>query len=246
MRNLSKFRILYLLIFVVVLFILGTGATYAYWTATTKSADESIKTGSTKFSINMDLVPLYNDFSFIPMDDKNAVKALKRECKDKYGRGACSAYKIKVYDFADNLGFISGYMDITTNNMSNLSYMVFRESDTYNEDICVTIDEVNYCVVQEAVHMGDGVGLSLGEKYDVYGMDSTEFILLIWLTNLSVNQNAIDIGSFSAVVTMQAGDGGKIKGVISSAVIPNESIPDDDGTSEGGTDTEEETEGTNG
>ena len=32
-------------------------------------------------------------------------------------------------------------------------------------------------------------------------------------------QNNIDIGSFNAVVTMQSGNGGEIKGVILSAII---------------------------
>ena len=218
MRNWSKFQILYLIVFVVTVFILGTGTTYAYWTATTSSTDEAVKTESTSFSISMDLHPIYNDFSFIPMNDVDAIKALKRGCKDKYNRGACSAYKIKVYGYDSKLQYVSGYMDITTNNMANLSYMVYRESDIYNDDSCVTIDEKNYCVVREAAHMGDGVGLSLGDEYDVYGLESTEFILLIWLTNLNVNQNNTDIGSFNAIVTMQAGNGGKIQGVISSAI----------------------------
>ena len=218
MRNWSIYQRVYLIIFIVCVFVLGVGTTYAYWTATTNSADNAVNTQSTIFSINMELLPLYNDFSFIPMNNEDAVKALSRGCKDKYDRGACAAYTMRVFDFDESLKFISGYMDITTNNMTNLSYMMFRESDSYDEDSCVNINEKNYCVVKEATHMGDGVGLSLGDEYDVYGMDSTNFILLIWLTNLKESQNVSDIGSFNAVVTMQAGNGGKIQGVISSAV----------------------------
>ena len=61
-----------------------------------------------------------------------------------------------------------------------------------------------------------------GDKYDVTGIRETEFILLIWLKNLNTSQNDTDIGDFNAVITMQAGNGGEIKGVISSAVVPNE------------------------
>ena len=56
-------------------------------------------------------------------------------------------------------------------------------------------------------------------------MERTEFILLFWLSNLEVSQNVTDIGSFEAEVTMQAGNGGQIKGVISSAVVvPEEGV----------------------
>ena len=127
---------------------------------------------------------------------------------------------------------------VTTNNMTNLSYMVYRISDTYNEDICVDINDKYYCKVLEPAAMGDGVGLTLGDKYDVYGTESTEFILLIWLTNLDVSQNAFDIGSFNAVVTMQAGNGGEIKGVISSAVVPEEPTVDDDNSNLNGNEPE--------
>lgn len=221
MKKLMRFKSLYLVLFVVTVFILGTGSTYAYWSATTSSSSESVKTQSTIYSINMELSPVYNDFSFIPMNDQDAVKALKNGCKDKYGRGACAAYKMRVFGYSDTLSYISGYMDITTNNMVNLSYMVYRESASYDENNCVSVDDKNYCVALGASHMDDGVGLTLGDKYDVYGVDSVEFILLIWLTNLEVPQNDFDIGSFNAVVTMQAGNGGQIKGTISSAINVN-------------------------
>lgn len=225
---------LYLILFIVVVFVLGTGTTYAYWTATTSSTSEAIKTESTIYSINMEILPLYNDFSFIPMNDNDAVKALKRGCKDKYDRGACAAYKMRVFGYSNTLGYVSGYMDITTNNMINLSYMMYMESDTYDEDNCVSIEDKNYCKVLEPNHMGDGKNLTLGDKYDVAGTESVEFILLLWLTNLDERQNEFDIGNFNAVVTMQAGSGGEIKGVISSAINVDNSEDDDNSSDDNG------------
>lgn len=197
------------------------GATYAYWTASTASTSNAVYTKSTIYSISMDITPLYHDFSVIPMNDKDALKALNNKCRDKYNRGACSAYTIYVYDYSSDLNYISGFMDITTNNMQNLSYMVLRLSDVYNEEQCVMIDKESYCVAKETTAMGDGVGLSLGDAYDVTGVESTKFILLIWLSNLNQNQNSTDVGSFEAAVTIQAGNGGEIKGSISSAIIIN-------------------------
>lgn len=214
-----NFRLLYGAFAIIILSITTIGATYAYWTASTQSASNSIMTESTIYSISMDIQPLYHDFSIIPMDDEDTIKALANKCKDKYDRGACSAYTIRVYDYNENLDFISGYMDITTNNMQNISYMVLRISDVYEEGKCVTVDDEEiYCLTKNATPMGDGVMLSLGDSYDVKGMSDTKFILLMWLSNLKESQNNIDIGSFEAVVTMQAGNGGQIKGSIASAI----------------------------
>ena len=239
--KMKNFRFSYLFLMIVVVSLMTIGSTYAYWTATTHSGRSDIETESTTYSISMSINGLYEGFSVIPMNDEYALKALSNKCVDKYGRGACAAYTIDVYDYSEDLDYISGYMDLTTNNMENLSYMMLRLSDEFREESCVKIesqvynDDVpleereydNYCVVREASHMGDGKELSLGDSYDVLGTESVRFILLIWLSNLDVSQNNIDIGSFNAVITMQAGNGGKIKGSISSALIVDDLVGGD-------------------
>ena len=216
----KKIKFLYIFLAVMVLSIMTIGATYAYWAASTQSASRDVQTESTIYSISMSINPLYHDFSVIPMNDSDAVKALRNKCKDKYDRGACTAYVVNVYDYNEDLEYISGFMDITTNNMQNLSYMMFRVSDTYDEEKCVNIEvsNENYCVVKEAAAVGDGVGLSLGDAYKVAGTTDTKFILLLWLSNFQYSQNDIDVGSFDAIVTMQAGNGGKVMGSISSVL----------------------------
>ena len=222
-----KFSFLYLFLMISVIAITTIGATYAYWAATASSSNNEIKTGSTIYSISMGINPLYNGYKIIPMNDSDALKALVNKCKDKYDRGACLAYDILVYDYADDVNYISGFMNVTTNNMQNISYMVLRKSDIYDEESCVKIERVTedvetvnetYCVVKEASAMGDGVNLSLGDSYDVTGTESTKFILLMWLSNLDYSQNDLDIGTFNAIVTMQIGSGGQIKGSINSSV----------------------------
>ena len=235
-----EFKLLYGVLIIFVLAIATAGSTYAFWAATANSASNAVQTESTIFSISMQLNPLYHGFSVIPMNDENALKALANKCKDKYDRGACSAYTIYVYDWNEKLDFISGLMDVSVTNMQNLSYMMLRLSDTYEEGKCAKVEvgsiedtetkeEVgtienaniiteNYCIVKEATPVGEGVGLLLGDAYDVTGMTETKFILLMWLSNLNYSQNDIDLGSFNATITMQAGNGGQIKGSISSAV----------------------------
>ena len=198
----NKRKLIYLAFILLTIVTSITGATYAYWTATTQSTENAVSTSSTIYKISMHISPLYIGHTLIPMNDEYALKGLKNECLDKYGRGACLAYKIRVYDY-------------------NLSYMMYRISDEFNEEKCVKINNQNYCIVKEVEHMKDGVGLSLGDKYDVTGIPETEFILLIWLTNLKTSQNDTDIGNFNAIITMQAGNGGEIKGSISSVIVPD-------------------------
>ena len=66
--------------------------------------------------------------------------------------------------------------------------------------------------------MGEGTNLSLGEEYNVFQLEEKHLLLAIWLTNLQENQNNIDLGSFNATVTILAGSGGEIKGMIASAI----------------------------
>ena len=250
----SGSKIIYFSVLILTVVVVITGATFAYWTASTQSTSNAVNTESTIYSISMDITPLYQGFSLIPMDDDKALKGIKNQCKDKYDRGACLAYKIRVYDYNENLNFVSGFMDINTTNMQNLSYMMYRISDEYVEDSCVTIKNNHYCIAKEPAHMGTGLGLSLGDKYNVAGITETEFILLIWLTNLKSSQNDTDIGDFNAIITMQAGNGGQITGSISSVIKPDtgnteeDIIPDTDGTTtdgegtEGGSETGEGTE----
>ena len=78
----KEFKLLYGVFAIMILSITTIGATYAYWTASTSSLNNAVNTSSTIYSISMDITPLYHDFSIIPMDDMDALKALKNQCKD--------------------------------------------------------------------------------------------------------------------------------------------------------------------
>ncbi len=229
MRNAREYKLLYVVAIIMVVTISTMGSTYAYFAARTSSDDSTLNTGSTTYSISMDINPIYSGFSFIPMNDVDALKGIKNECHDKYNRGVCSAYSIRVYGYSSNLDFVSGYMNVDTNNIENLSYMMFENSDTYDEDNCFEYNGEYYCKVVPATHVVEEENLSLGDSYDVRNKSETKIILLIWLSNLNRSQNENDIGNFNASITMQAGNGGEIKGSIASAVVV------DDGN-EGGSD----------
>lgn len=215
----GKFKYGYCLLLFVVLAISTIGSTYAYFTATTGSANEEISASSTTYSISMDILPLYSGFSFIPMDDNDALKALENKCRDKFDRGACSAYNIRVFAYNSSLNYVSGSMDVNLDNIENLSYMMLEESDEYVDGSCSHIEDKVYCIAKEATRVLTGNGLSLGDMYDVSNTTEKNLLLLIWLTNLEQSQNDNDIGNFDAVITFSMGNGGEIKGSISNALI---------------------------
>lgn len=226
MKNIKlKYAIFACFVFAIMTF----GSTYAYLTATTTSSENAVMTGSTIYSISMEITPVpeYTGFSFIPMNDEDALKALKNKCKDKYDRGACSAYQIRVYDYSKDLGYISGYIEFLTDNMENLSYMVLEEREEDNQENCATIASKNYCISKEATAMVKNDKTSIGDSYNVLGLSEKHLLLVVWLSNLDQNQNSTDIGNFNATVTIQAGSGGEIKGTIASAfMIDNGSSSD--------------------
>lgn len=224
-----KTKVLYLALLIFVLIISVISSTYAYIAATTGSAVNSVNTGSTIYSISMDIHPIYSDFSLIPMNDVDALKGIGNQCRDKYNRGVCSAYQLYVYGYDKELRYISGFIDFETNNMKNLSYMVLEESDQYDDSKCVNISDSIYCISRGASPISSDTQLSLGESYDVFGKDSKKLLLVIWLSNLDESQNEEDIGSFNASVTIQAGNGGEIKGSIASSVVMNPSTGGGDG-----------------
>lgn len=216
-----KFKYWYLILFAFILAISTIGSTYAFLAASASSEEETLKTKSTTYSLSMDITPLYSDFSLIPMDDTDALKALANKCKDKYDRGACSAYNIRLYDYNDQLNFISGKMDVNLENINNLSYMMLEEKDEYVDNNCTKIENKTYCTAKEATSVNDGVSLSLGDEYDVSNTTEKNLILLIWLTNLEESQNEYDIGNFNSIITFSMGNGGEIKGSISATLTEN-------------------------
>lgn len=214
-KNKSKY--FYIIIVIVVLFFSVIGSTYAYLTASVNSVN-SIKTSSSSYSLSMNIIPVYNDFRFIPMDDVDVMKALKNGCKDKYNRGACSAYRINVFDYDVKLKSVYGKMDVELSNMINLSYMFFEEVDeAVDEDKCVNIDDRVFCMSWEATPVLEGKDLSFG-NYDVGETTEKNFLLVLWLTNLNESQNSYDLGDFNATVTFSMGDGGSITGNIAASI----------------------------
>ena len=213
---------IYLIILIVVLFLSTFSGTYAYLSNTLQSHDNSVETMSSNYSLSLNITPKYTGFKTIPMDDENVIKAINKDCKDKYNRGACSAYLINLDGYDANQGLLTGTINVTLNNITNLSFMLFEQKEeNNNENECVTIDENIYCISKPATKIENEKDLPLG-SFDLSNSTEKKFLLVIWLTNLEMNQNTIDLGSYNATVSFSMGSG-KITGNIAAA-IGNEDI----------------------
>ena len=220
MKKLRELKYTYVVVIIFMLVVCVIGSTYAYLTSTANSSND-VGTGSTGYNVSMRITPIYSDFALIPMDDNDALKAIGNECKDKYNHGACNLYNINVYGYDSSISAISGKINTSLDGITNLSYMVLEEVDYNidNEDDCVSIDSSNYCFGKVQTHVVPDTDMSLGDNYNVFGLDSKNLLLAIWVTNLNENQNSFDIGNYNSVVTVfLGGDGGQVSGSINGTL----------------------------
>ena len=216
MKNRVK---IYYLLFVIGIFSLTTvGATYAYWANNTMGNDV-ISATSNKYSISMNINPIYNDFSFIPMNNSDVLKAVENKCRDKYERGACSLYYIDVYGYNEELESVFGIIKFFTN-IQNLNYVILKPKIDDGECVSININDNDeeFCLYDDYSKVDSYEDQVLFDSYSVSGTDRVRFILVIWLENQNRSQNNYDIGSFSANVTISSLDGIRVQGVINSAV----------------------------
>ena len=139
----------YAVIAVATFIIMAVGATFAYFTATTNSADSAVKTGSTTLKLkyisyesgwmNKDLIPADTtvvEYSFenqndttIKKDDENgdSYSLLKNGlCKDDFGNSICSVYVFQVRNDANSPQTVSLDVVSETNQFKNLNAMAYE------------------------------------------------------------------------------------------------------------------------
>ena len=143
----------YAVIAVATFIIMAVGATFAYFTATTNSANSSVKTGSTTLKLKYisyesgwmknDLIPAdteVTEYSFenqndttIKADDEAAEEkqytSLKNGlCKDDFGNSICSVYVFQVKNDANSPQTVSLNVVSETNQFASLNAMAYEVS----------------------------------------------------------------------------------------------------------------------
>lgn len=183
-------------ILVLVVFLLGT--TFSFFAASTIS-DQNLDFAAANFSAGVTISELYGGKSLIPMNDFDVMVGYNNQCVDKYGYGACYAYNIHIENTGDKSSYV-GTINFDVNDIENLKYLVLdEENNKYVEDTLISGDDQT---------LGNGFELDTGESRD--------FVLVVWLSNLSGPQDDQDAGgNFSASVTYESAYGNRITGTFS-------------------------------
>lgn len=144
--------------------VMAVGATFAYFTATTSSANTSVQTGSTTLQLeyisyegawmNDDLIPAAPEIVAYSFENQNDT-TLNEEygengnllCKDDYGNSICSVYVFQITNSAASPQSISLNVVSDLNEFTNLSAMAFE----------VSVPEENK-VIYNDTESGDGNG----------------------------------------------------------------------------------------
>ena len=142
----------YAVIAVATFIIMAVGATFAYFTATTNSANSSVKTGSTTLKLkyvsyesgwmNSDLIPAnteVTEYSFENQNDttikadsasgESSYKLLKNGlCKDDFGNSICSVYVFQVKNDANSPQTVALDVVSEVNQFASLNAMAYEIS----------------------------------------------------------------------------------------------------------------------
>lgn len=224
----KKSKIIYTILICINIVILTIGSTYAYFATTATTDKNSINTSSTNLSLNLEVTPVYpnpNDGvkTLIPMKDSLSEIAYtggdnKTPCIDKNNAAVCYIYEIKIYDYNSNLDYVTGMINLETENIANLSYRLFDKKENGNS-LEIDKDESDNSIYYKKIIPNED--MSLGTSFSVKDKEELKLYLMIWLSDNGESQNKTDIGTFTGNVTFFAGSGGKITGKISSAITGN-------------------------
>ena len=143
----------YAVIAVATFIIMAVGATFAYFTASTNSANSSVRAGSTTLRLqyisyeggwmNRDLIPAGStvvEYSFENQSDvtiKNTTDMNNGLCKDDDGNSICSVYVFQVKNEARSDQTVSFDVVSETNEFANLNAMAYEIS------LPVSLDDYN-------------------------------------------------------------------------------------------------------
>ena len=211
----------YAVIAVATFIIMAVGATFAFFTATTNSANSAVNTGSTTLKLkyisygsgwmNKDLIPADTtvvEYSFenqndttIKPDDENALEKkytiLKNGlCKDDFGNSICSVYVFQVKNDANSPQTVALDVVSENNQFKNLNAMAY--------EIAIPEDTTDY----DSKDNNNGLNDPLFKKGD--GTDSGENLIEVSDSegnplNLRKDGDAINANVYSPIFVNRKG-----------------------------------------
>lgn len=197
MKN-NKFLMIISVLLMIVMLI---GATFSFFVVSVTSNNKLAAEAAT-FGSSVEIASLYTGKDLIPMDDSDVDIAYNdiNKCVDIHGYGACQAYTISVSNSGDSTSY-TGTIKFDLSGVSNLKYLLLDEDGNKYVDKTLIIADTDQ---------------SLGDTFTLPRNGSKTFRIIIWLSNISGEQNDQDAGgSFSAAVTYVSTSGSRVTGTFS-------------------------------
>ena len=183
------------------LFVILAGATFAYFAVSVSSGQGDVAGEAAAINISVDVQPLYTGKPLIPTNDSDISTAYANSCVDIHSNGACSAYTITVTNAGQQLEY-EGTIKFTLNDITNFKYRLLDENDNVYQDTTTVVT---------------GTDQSLGNSFVLGANASKTFTLIVWLPNMSYEQDDTDAnGHFSAEVTYASSAGSVVTGMFSA------------------------------
>lgn len=185
-----------------VFIIMAVGATFAYFTASTSSAEGSVNAGSTSFSLDfISYTSAWSSNALIPVATNIVEYSVEQRpdssnhvmCKDDNNRDICSAYVFQVKNNAEGAQNVSVKLSSSVNSFSNLTAMIYEisKSGSYvetaaSDDPDFAADTVEY-EDGDHVQVQDSTGAALFEYEPIY------------INRLGVTKTLLSVGSVKSV-----------------------------------------------
>ncbi len=190
-----------LIMSIITFLVILVGSTFAYFNVSASSGEGAVGMEAAIFDIRLDILPLYTGKPLIPTNDSDISAAYNNNCVDMYDRGACSAYTMTVENHGTKTVY-SGTINFTLQDITNFKYRLLDEDGNVYQDTTTVIT---------------GTDQSLGNSFTLDKDESKEFTLIVWLPNMSYEQDNTDSnGHFNANVTYFASVGTQVTGTFSA------------------------------
>lgn len=189
----TGFKKLYIAIIVIAILITTISISVSYFISISRGKNqvnaESAKLG---LDLKVERVTSVKTIGLLPVDDnalQSAINGTNNEsCVDDGGKGRCQVYKVSVTNTGNVIATLS----------SEISLYATGDESVFNNLKWAEITAPTDATPFGNIHtMGD----KQWKKYFVMGPKSTSnFYIMIWLSNLDVPQNKLDDGNFAGTI----------------------------------------------
>ena len=189
----NGFKSIYWIFIIVAILISTATISISYFISKSRGTSQvEVESAKLGLDLKVERVTSANTVGLLPVDDENLQTALdgynNESCVAQDGKGRCQIYKVTVTN--------SG--NVTATLSSNISLYAVGEKSVFNNLKWAEISSVDDATPFGKIHTMDD---EQWKKYFVMGPKSTSnFYIMIWLSNLDIPQNKLDDGNFAGTI----------------------------------------------